>query len=315
MSVQQRFCPLCDRAFDDGEAVLRCTGCGVLHHPGCWVANNGCATQDPHQSTPQAMAYPGASRPPGEPAPHPGEGTRTVHQPPVGGPIPFPQPAPRESQPAAAPPPAAAAPEPVIGAGFVRRQLPEDVAPPIGSGPRRYQPPRDEPLPRKPLPRIYDRHRWLGYWYIPAAVLLAIGVAFGLIWAIGQITGDDAAFPAPSPTAAAGGQQGPTPTPPAFATPSPSLSPGPGSPTPAVTASVGPGRFTAGQRLLVTGTGDCLNVRTSPGTENDAIVCLQDGAEVRVTGGPQQAGNFTWWKVQTSLGEGWAVENYLTPAP
>lgn len=309
MSVQQRFCPVCERAFDDGEAVLRCTGCGVLHHPGCWVANDGCATSRPHESTPQAMAYPGTARPPGAPAPHPGEGTRTA--PPPAAPIPFPPPAPRETARAGPAPD----PEPVIGSGFVRRQLPDEVAPPFGSRPRRYQPPREEPLPRKPLPRIYDRHRWLGYWYVPAAALLAIGVAFGIIWAAGRITSDGAASPVPQPSPAEGAQQAPTATLPAFATPSPSPSPAAGSPTPAVTASVGPGRFTAGQRLLVTGTGDCLNVRTMPGTENDAIVCLQDGAEVRVTGGPQQAGSFTWWKVETSLGEGWAVETYLAPAP
>jgi hypothetical protein len=300
LSVQQRFCPLCERAFEDGEAVLRCTGCGVLHHPGCWVANNGCATREPHQSSPQAMAYGGAGRPPGEPAPHPGEGTRVASPPPApppAGPLPS---GPRGSE-----------PEPVIGTTFVRRQLPEDVAPPVGSVPRRYQPPRDEPLPRKPLPRIYERHRWLAYWYIPLAVLLAAGVAFGIIWAAGRLTGSEPASPGPSPTAAPAAS--PTPTAPAFSTPAPTGSPA--LPTPPATASVGPGRFTAGQRLVVTGTGDCLNVRTNPGTENDAIVCLQDGAEVRVTGGPQQAGNFTWWKVQTTLGEGWAVENYLTPAP
>ncbi|GIW13339.1 MAG: hypothetical protein KatS3mg062_0778 [Tepidiforma sp.] len=252
------------------------------------------------------MAYGTGERQPGEPAPHPGEGTRVAPPRPAPSPVP-PPPTPTQRDPES-PAPA----EPAIGTGFVRRQLPEDVAPPIGSGPRRYHPPRDEPLPRKPLPRIYDRHRWLGYWYIPVAVLLAIAVAFGIIWVAGQLTGDEAATPEPTPvpTSIPGT---PTPTSPAFATPAPS--PSPGLPTPSVSPSVGPGRFTAGQRLLVTGTGDCLNVRTNPGTENDAIVCLQDGAEVRVTGGPQQAGNFTWWKVQTALGEGWAVENYLTPAP
>lgn len=307
MSVIQRFCPLCDRAFESGEAVLRCTGCSVLHHPGCWVANNGCATSEPHQSVPQAMAYGASERRPGEPAPHPGEGTRIA--------------SPRyESHPVSPPAPAANAnegpppeqnPEPLIGTPFVRRQLPDEVVPPVGSGPRRYRPPRDEALPRKPLPRIYGRHRWLGYWYVPFAVALAIGTAFAIIWAAERLTRDQSASPAPSPTSST--QTTPTATAPAFSTPAPSPTVGP--PTPSVTASVGSGKFTAGQRLTVAGTGDCLNVRTNPGTENDAIVCLQDGAEVRVTGGPQQAGNYTWWKIQTPLGEGWAVEDYLNPAP
>jgi hypothetical protein len=272
------------------------------------VANNGCATAEPHQSVPQAMAYGTGERPPGQPAPHPGEGTRVAPPPPD--PLPFARQAP--GVPGDDAPPPAQGPEPVIGTTFVRRQLPEDVAPPVGSGPRRYRPPREEPLPRKPLPRIYDRHRWLGYWYVPVAVVLAIGVAFAIIWAAEQVTGDSAASPA-SPTAPGQPAATPTATTPAFATPGPS--PTGGLPTPSVTASVGPGKFTAGQRLAVTGTGDCLNVRTSPGTEHDAIVCLQDGAEVRVTGGPQQAGNYTWWKILTAQGEGWAVEDYLTPAP
>lgn len=268
----------------------------MLHHPGCWVSNNGCATTEPHEAAPQAMAYPDAERPPGAPARHPGEGTRTA--PPPSSPPHPPQPT---------------TPDPVVGATqFVRRQLPEEVAPPIGSGPRRPRRPEDV-IARKSMPRIYDRHRWLGYWYVPAAVILAALVAVGIIWAADQLLGGSTPPASPSPTPAPAGAESPTPTPPAFATPATPTQQA--SPAPTVSGTVGPGRFTAGQRLIVTGTGDCLNVRTAPGTANDAIVCLQDGSEVTVTGGPQQAGNFTWWKVQTRLGEGWAVENYLTPAP
>ncbi|HET7738977.1 MAG TPA: RING finger protein, partial [Tepidiformaceae bacterium] len=57
MTIGQRFCPLCDKVFSPGEAVLRCTGCDVLHHPGCWVTNGGCATANPHESAPVAQAY------------------------------------------------------------------------------------------------------------------------------------------------------------------------------------------------------------------------------------------------------------------
>lgn len=242
------------------------------------------------------MAYPGAERPPGAPARHPGEGTR-ITPPPSSPPH----------------PPRPTTPDPVVGATqFVRRQLPEEIAPPIGSGPRRPRRPEDV-IARKSMPRIYDRHRWLGYWYVPAAVILAALVAFGIIWAADQLLGGSTPPASPSPTPAPAGAELPTPTPPAFATPATPTQQA--SPAPTVSGTVGPGRFTAGQRLIVTGTGDCLNVRTAPGTANDAIVCLQDGSEVTVTGGPQQAGNFTWWKVQTRLGEGWAVENYLTPAP
>src|SRR5690349_5864478 len=91
--MQQRFCPLCDRTFQEGEAVLRCEGCSVLHHPGCWVTNGGCATKNEHRVTPAAMAYTTGEVNAGAPR-QPGEGTRFV--PPVIGaeddlpePIPF----------------------------------------------------------------------------------------------------------------------------------------------------------------------------------------------------------------------------------
>ena len=73
--LQQRFCPLCDRPIVDGEAVLRCDGCGVLHHPSCWVKNDGCVTESEHLSNPIAQAYTPMRMTGGE-APYPGEGVR-----------------------------------------------------------------------------------------------------------------------------------------------------------------------------------------------------------------------------------------------
>ncbi|MBK7726350.1 MAG: hypothetical protein IPI33_14310 [Dehalococcoidia bacterium] len=52
-----------------------------------------------------------------------------------------------------------------------------------------------------------------------------------------------------------------------------------------------------------------------PGRENDAIVCVKDGTDLRVVGGPESAGELIWWKVQTELGEGWAAEDYLVKKP
>ena len=67
---------------------------------------------------------------------------------------------------------------------------------------------------------------------------------------------------------------------------------------------------------MVTGAApDCLNVRVAAGTGNDAIVCVQDGTELRITGGPTTASELTWWKVETELGEGWAAEDYLSRKP
>ncbi len=340
----QRFCPLCDRPFTEGEAVLRCEGCGVMHHPACWVKNDGCATQGEHTRAPQAQAYT-SQRPLAHQAPHPGEGTRRTAR--DGGPAPFVPPAGEEQfeegivtgAPPASPPsmtvtervpvrrpePAqAAAPsapddasEMVIGeAPPVRRRRPEPVEefqPP--RAPKRYQPPvgADGAPVRKPLPKLYRHHRLLGYWYIPAGIIVAVAIAAGIIWAAEQIFGGDGdsggadvTIPAPSPTATA---QPPAPTQATANPPAPVA-----SPTARVTAPPG-AKFAAGQAAVVTGAGDCLNVRTKPGRENDAIVCLPDGAEVTVKGGPEEAGGLRWWRVQTPLGEGWAAEDYLVPKP
>lgn len=315
----QRFCPLCDRAFIEGEAVLACAGCGVLHHPSCWVKNDGCATAGDHDQTSAAQAYrsglAGAA-----PEPSAAEGTRVqsrdgttrvVVQPPSVVPLgPIDPDVPRHviTDPSLEEP-LAPRPEPRLAS----RPL-EPAGLPVRHG--RYVPPDEEPLPaatRKPMPDgLYRGRGWLQYWYVPVAGLVVIGVAALVIWVIGTLTGggDDnvpgavfVASPTPEPTTAAVATQPPA-----------------GSPT-AATASVSPsptsrptgGKFEIGQVLVVTGAGDCLNVRTEPDrtTPAPAIVCLSDGETVTVTGGPQNADAFTWWKVNTKLGEGWAVEDYL----
>ncbi|MFN8508211.1 MAG: RING finger protein [Dehalococcoidia bacterium] len=344
----QRFCPLCDRPFTEGEAVLRCEGCGVMHHPACWVKNDGCATQGEHTRAPQAQAYT-SQRPLAHQAPHPGEGTRRIAR--EGAPAPFAAPTAQEPfeegivpgiapaappsmtqteripvrrpEPARAPaaPVPGDVPEAVIGEAAaapppVRHRRPEPVEefqPP--RAPKRYQPPlgADGAPVRKPLPKLYGHHRLLGYWYIPAGVLVAVAIAAGIIWAGEQLFGGDGesggaevVIPAPSPTAT------PQPAAPTAVAASPSAPVS--SPTARVTALPG-AKFAIGQAAVVTGAGDCLNVRTKPGRENDAIVCLPDGAEVTVKGGPEEAGGLRWWRVQTPLGEGWAAEDYLVPKP
>jgi hypothetical protein len=336
---QQRFCPLCDRAFLEGEAVLRCEGCGIMHHPGCWVTNGGCATRNAHASTPLAQAY-STGRPAGAEAPHPGEGMR-VTAPGRGAYRSDPQPAPargiyptdpvRAPRQEEAPEPQFDAPGrrpvlgvddegwPVIGGAgappAAHRARAEYLAgQPLGAPAgtqvpqRRYVPPPYEVGPR-PLPRVYGRHPLLGYWYVPVGLLFAAAVAFGVIWVVGMFTGGStpAATPTVGPTVAAlGAASGTTPVP-AGATTAPGAT-GTGSPA----ATTGPGSFTAGEVLVVSGTApDCLNVRTGPAIGNPAIVCLKDGETVTVTGGPTAAGGLTWWEVKTSLGEGWAAEDYL----
>jgi len=194
---------------------------------------------------------------------------------------------------------------------MIKRQLPETPGLTPTTAPRRYTPPPGEHMPHRKMPEIYDRHRIFAYWYIPVAILLAVVVALGVIWTASQLFGGNdtpAAPTTPVATQAPGGNT--TPPPQTQAPGSPTA-----GPTPSPSASTGPGTFSAGQTLVVTGTGDCLNVRTDPGRENDAIVCLNDGAEVTVTGGPTEAGDLIWWKVRTELGEGWAAEDYLIRKP
>lgn len=296
--------------------MLRCDGCGVLHHPGCWVTNGGCATQTSHRVTPTAMAYSTHERQTGTPAAHPGEGTRSgpMAPPPaeIGAPDPIPIRVSRPAPPAPTPPPVADDEDgPVIGAAsptpMIHRTLPSTAGTPVGS--RRYQPPAGEHLARKPMPQIYDQHRLVTYWYVPAAALVAIVVAFGVVWVVGKLTGgDDKASAQPTPAATqtvAGG----------MATVQPSTPAATAVVTQSAVASTGPGKFKGGDVVVVTGTGDCLNVRTGAGRENDAIVCVKDGTQLVVTGGPETAGDLTWWKVRTDLGEGWAAEDYLSKQP
>jgi hypothetical protein len=71
-------------------------------------------------------------------------------------------------------------------------------------------------------------------------------------------------------------------------------------------------RFAAGDVAVVTGTGSCMRVREAPTTASEPpLTCLPDGAEVAVIEGPASANGFTWWKVRTAHGDGWAVELYL----
>lgn len=292
----QRFCPICNRAFGDGEAVLRCEGCGVLHHPGCWVKQGGCATDGEHDMTPVALAY--AQQPAPQPIVlHPGEGVRVKT---------------RRAPPRLALPPGDDT-ETVIGAAnppprppvHHTQPLPLTVQPP--TPPRRYGATAGVAAGPRTMPSIYNRHGLLAFWYVPVAAALAVAVALGVIWVFAQLGDGDEATPA-APTTAAGTQ--------AASTPGAAPARGVGSPTAATSGTpLATGKFRVGEAAVVTGTGDCLNVRVAAGRANDAIVCLRDGETVTVTGGPTLIDGLTWWKVKTAIGEGWAAEDYLSKRP
>ncbi|MEX0781819.1 MAG: RING finger protein [Dehalococcoidia bacterium] len=309
MAPQQRFCPLCDRTFADGEAVLRCDGCGVMHHPACWVKNGGCATATEHKSVPVALAYTNGKPITGQ-APHPGEGTRVAGpaRPPDAVGV-APGPGGRSRQPVATvrgpeedevvigedPPPVRVVPGPAPVHTEPRK-------PPVAS--RGYKVDRNG----KPMPRVYGGHRLLRYWYIPAALLVAGAVALGVIWIAGLFGGDD------DPDAAGSGNPDTT------STPAGAESSTPGTTTAEATSSAPPtgGKFQVNDQVAITGVGAgadgepaCLNIRIEPGLDQTIIDCLREGTQLTVLGGPQEAGGLTWWQVQLASGDGWAAEDYL----
>lgn len=158
------------------------------------------------------------------------------------------------------------------------------------------------------MPSIYRRPRILQYWYVPVAAILAIGVAWGVVLAGDRLFGDD------DNEAAAGTTQTSTPT----ATPTTS-----GAGAPATSATAGAtgtagsptpsGAAPSGVKAVVAGTGgDCLNIRTGPGTSNPAPDCLDEGAVVTIVGEPEEANGLTWVHVISEAGhDGWVAEQYL----
>ncbi len=74
-----------------------------------------------------------------------------------------------------------------------------------------------------------------------------------------------------------------------------------------------------GVDLIVSGTGNGLNVRTGPGLNAAAVDRIDDGTVIRLSAGPAPADNLQWWQVEGR--SGWVVGDYLrypdgtTPPP
>jgi len=164
--------------------------------------------------------------------------------------------------------------------------------------------------------RLYRRHEYLRYWYVPVAAALAVVVAVGVIWAADGLFGgggNEPAAPAPTPTATASAAANVTttgtPTTPTPGTQTPATatgSPPAGTPTPSSIAGTGQFRVVGG-----TG-GDCLNIRTGPGTASPAADCLAEGTVVELTGESEESGGITWVRIVTESGhDGWVAEQYL----
>lgn len=80
-----------------------------------------------------------------------------------------------------------------------------------------------------------------------------------------------------------------------------------------------PVAITVGAAVEVAGVGEQeLNIRNRPGlTGSQILFRAPEGSPFDITGGPQEADGFSWWKLrdrQFKL-EGWAVANYLHVSP
>ena len=64
-----------------------------------------------------------------------------------------------------------------------------------------------------------------------------------------------------------------------------------------------------GQARIFTTEGDRANMRSGPGTNFAVVEQLANDTIVAVLEGPQQAGDFTWWRVQSAGNTGWVVES------
>ena len=151
------------------------------------------------------------------------------------------------------------------------------------------------------LPKVYrGPGRWLRYWYIPAAALLAAGIAFGIVTVVDLVVAepDSEVSPAASTTVFS---ETPMPTPQVTAT---------SEGTPSEGAAEG---FRPGQSAVVAGTGDCLNVRSEPSINGAIVTCFPDGTALSIVEGPSAEGDRTWWRVEALGTSGWVAEEYMAP--
>ena len=70
-----------------------------------------------------------------------------------------------------------------------------------------------------------------------------------------------------------------------------------------------PWPLTVGAQVVVVSTGQCLNVRDGPGLGKAAIDCLKDGTTIKLGEGPQEVGDFQWWRIDGR--DGWVAADWL----
>jgi len=87
-----------------------------------------------------------------------------------------------------------------------------------------------------------------------------------------------------------------------------------------VNAPGAPWPLEKGAKVVVGGTGTCLNVRVAPGIKEAAVDCIADGTVITLEDGPVEADGYQWWRPQDR--SGWVAGDWLryadesaTPSP
>ncbi|CAN5625850.1 hypothetical protein BH23CHL4_BH23CHL4_09230 [soil metagenome] len=73
----------------------------------------------------------------------------------------------------------------------------------------------------------------------------------------------------------------------------------------------GAGKFEIGDSVYVSD--GPLNLRSSAGTDATIVAQLSTGDTGTVTNGPSTASGYTWYRIQTAAGSGWAAQDFLSP--
>jgi hypothetical protein len=71
--------------------------------------------------------------------------------------------------------------------------------------------------------------------------------------------------------------------------------------------------YAPGDVAVVAADGDCLNLRKKPTTASEAITCLPDRTELKVTGEPVTVGTRTWVPVTAGERSGFVAAEYIAP--
>ena len=67
--------------------------------------------------------------------------------------------------------------------------------------------------------------------------------------------------------------------------------------------------------VVQTTSGAGLIARAEPAADAPVRTQFDNGATLRVLGGPVDADNYTWWRVEGEQGDGWSVGAFLRPLP